>query len=83
MMSYTSSREGLEPALDALAAVKGSLNAGGEEDHTSCVIHCSKRNEGFKTSSKDQYVARCGNFIDGGQEYNGELQILKVILGYD
>ena len=83
MMSYTSSREGLEPALDALAAVKGSLNAGGEADHTACVIHYTKRNEGFKTSSKVQYVARCGNFIDGGQEYTGALQILKVILSYD
>ena len=83
MMSYTSSREGLEPALDALAAVKGSLNTGGEADHTACVIHCTKRNEGFKTSSKVQYVARCGNFIDGGQEYTGALQILKVILSYD
>ena len=83
MMSYTSSREGLAPALDALAAVKGSLNAGGEADHTACVIHCTKRNEGFKTSSKVQYVARCGNFIDGGQEYTGALQILKVILSYD
>lgn len=83
MMSYTSSREGLEPALDALAAVKGSLNAGGEADHTACVIRCTKRNEGFKTSSKVQYVARCGNFIDGGQEYTGALQILKVILSYD
>lgn len=83
MMSYTSSREGLAPALDALAAVKGRLNTGGEADHTACVIHCTKRNEGFKTSSKVQYVARCGNFIDGGQEYTGALQILKVILSYD
>ena len=83
MMSYTSSREGLEPALDALAAVKGSLNAGGEADHPAGGIHRTKRNEGFKTSSKVQYVARCGNFIDGGQEYTGALQILKVILSYD
>ena len=28
-------------------------------------------------------MARVGNFIDGGAEYNGALQILKVILGYD
>ena len=40
-------------------------------------------NEGFKTSSKVQYVARVGNFIDGGEEYTGALQILKVILSYD
>ena len=47
------------------------------------MIHCRKRNEGFKTSSKVQYVARAGNFIDGGAEYTGALQILKVILSYD
>ena len=48
-----------------------------------CIIHCTKRNEGFKTSSKVQYVARVGNFIDGGADYTGALQILKVILSYD
>ncbi len=30
-----------------------------------------------------QYVARTGNFIDGGAEYSGALHILKVILSYD
>lgn len=83
MMSYTSSEEGLAPALDALASVRDRLNSGMEKKDTACVIHCRKRNEGFKTSSKVQYVARCGNFIDGGQEYTGALQILKVILSYD
>ncbi len=29
------------------------------------------------------YVARTGNFIDGGAEYTGALQILKVILSYE
>ena len=48
-----------------------------------CILHCTKRNEGFKTSSKVQYVARVGNFYDGGAKYSGALQILKVILGYD
>ena len=83
MMSYTSTEDGLAPAIDALSAVKDSLNKGEEKKNTACVIHCRKRNEGFKTSSKVQYVARCGNFIDGGQEYTGALQILKVILSYD
>ena len=30
-----------------------------------------------------QYVARSGNFIDGGAQYSGALQILKVILSYE
>ena len=83
MVSYTSSQEGLEPMEKAFSAVAGELNAGGELPAENCVLHCRKRNEGFKTSSKVQYVARVGNFIDGGAEYNGALQILKVILGYD
>ena len=41
------------------------------------------KNEGFKTASKVQYVARTGNFIDNGADYTGALQILKVILSYD
>ncbi len=41
------------------------------------------KNEGFKTSSQVQYVARAGNFIDAGYAYTGALKILKVILSYD
>ncbi len=94
MVSYTSSQEGLEPVEKAFAVVAGGLgearnteddpSAGTSgEDSGLCVIHCRKRNEGFKTSSKVQYVARVGNFIDGGAGYTGALQILKVILSYD
>lgn len=83
MISYTSSEEGIEPMTKAFAAVKDSLYTGREIPDEACILHCRKRNEGFKTSSKVQYVARVGNFIDGGQKYSGTLQILKVILGYD
>ena len=94
MISYTSAEEGLEPMEKAFAAVGSRLNdaadAGADADagaadevSGSCILHCRKRNEGFKTSSKVQYVARTGNFIDGGAEYTGALQILKVILSYD
>lgn len=96
MVSYTSAEEGLAPAEAAFSAVAGHLNetgdgsegrdSGNEADAGAperCIIHCRKRNEGFKTSSKVQYVARVGNFIDGGAQYTGALQILKVILSYD
>ena len=83
MISYTSSEEGLEPAMKAFMAVKDTLHTEEMPEAEPCILHCRKRNEGFKTSSKVQYVARVGNFIDGGAEYSGALQILKVILGYD
>ena len=83
MISYTSSESGLAPMEEAFAKIADTLHTEAKGEETNCVIHCVKRNEGFKTSSKVQYVARTGNFIDGGAEYTGALQILKVILSYD
>ena len=88
MISYTSAQEGLAPMRSAFDVIRSGLNDSlpsgeGKGADTPCIIHCRKCNEGFKTSSKVQYVARAGNFIDGGAEYTGVLQILKVILSYD
>lgn len=83
MVSYTASEEGLKPAFDGIREIRKSLHEEPIGEETPCIIHCKKRNEGFKTSSKVQYVARVGNFIDYGADYNGALQILKVILSYD
>lgn len=41
------------------------------------------QNEGFKTSSKVQYVALAGNYMKHGYAYTGALRVLKVIMGYD
>ena len=83
IISYTSSADGLVPMEEAFAKIADTLHTEEKEAATPCEIHCVKRNEGFKTSSKVQYVARTGNFIDRGVEYTGALQILKVILSYD
>ena len=40
-------------------------------------------NEGIKTASLVQYVARSGNFLKEGLKYTGALKVLKVIMGYD
>lgn len=82
MVSYTASREGLEGMEEMIGGLKKSL-FDGEAEEIRCVIHCEKKNEGFKTASKVQYVAKTGNFIDNGASYTGALQILKVILSYD
>ncbi len=42
-----------------------------------------KKNEGFKTASKVQYVASGGCFEKEGQEYTGALKVLKTIFSYD
>lgn len=82
ILSYTAAREGLAGLEEQICKLKSGLFAEPVES-AACVFHCQKRNEGFETSSKVQYVARAGNFIDEGQEYTGALQILKVILSYE
>ena len=82
MVSYTATREGLDGVETLVRQLKNKLFTEVPE-YNPCIIHCEKRNEGFKTSSKVQYVARVGNFMDAGMEYTGALQILRVILSYD
>ncbi|MGN1193015.1 MAG: insulinase family protein [Dorea sp.] len=82
MISYTAAREGLEGMEKMVESMKSRLFKESVKENV-CVIHCEKKNEGFKTASKVQYVARVGNFIDQGVSYSGALQILKVILSYD
>ncbi len=93
MVSCTCAKEGLDTVKQQIISwdkeqweqqdMHDSAAATENEGRSNCILHCVKRNEGFKTSSKVQYVARVGNFMDSGAEYTGTLQILKVILGYD
>ncbi len=43
----------------------------------------SKKNEGFKTPGKVQYVARTGNFAKSGFDYTGHLKVAATILSYN
>ena len=42
-----------------------------------------KLNEGLKTASQVNYVARCGSFAEAGLPYTGALQVLRVLLNYE
>lgn len=46
-------------------------------------INITKKNEGFKTGAKVQYVAVAGNYKKAGLPYTGALRVMKVIMGYD
>lgn len=82
MVSFTASKEGLDGLEEELRKLKDSLCQKPAKAPV-CVLHCERKNEGFKTASKVQHVAKAGNFIDKGVPYTGALQILKVILSYD
>ncbi|MDO4962457.1 MAG: hypothetical protein Q4E57_11525, partial [Eubacteriales bacterium] len=59
------------------AEVPGRMTAG------RMLAPVSQINEGLKSSSQVNYVARCGNFLEAGLEYTGALRVLRVMLNYD
>lgn len=82
MASITADETGYRTFEKELAAFVKALPIC-QEEKKKTVLATEVRNEGFKTSSQVQYVARAGNFIDAGCKYTGALKILKVILSYD
>lgn len=82
IVSYTGAEESFEEVIRETEDFSGHLYTDVVKE--SCFrLECKKKNEGFQTSSKVQYVAMAGNFIDAGERYHGALQILKVIMGYE
>ncbi len=82
IINYTASKKGLG---NLPSVVKDLVSALYTEEVVAepYSLEPMKKNEGLKTASKVQYVARTGNFIDKGVPYTGALQILKTILSYD
>lgn len=81
-ISATCDDEGKNALVKPLEKMIARLPEGGLTPQESMKA-LGKRNEGFKTSSKVQYVARAGNYREAGFEYTGALRILKVILSYE
>ena len=42
-----------------------------------------KKNEGFKTSSSVQYVARTGRYLESGKDYHGSVKVFLTIMRFD
>ncbi len=67
-----------EPIGNMLKVISDEPYNGGQID-----VELKVRNEGFKTSSKVQYVATATNFKEAGLEYIGTLNVLQIIFSYD
>ncbi len=75
-------RENLQKIIPAFReGLNGDIKK--EFDTGRKVLSVSCLNEGLKTSSQVNYVARSGNFIDKGLKYDGGLQVLRMMLSYD
>ena len=82
MISFTSTREGYEKAVPALADFIATIPQG-EEKGEAVYATLGQRNEGFTDASAIQYVSRSGSFTNHGFAYTGALNVLKMILSYD
>lgn len=82
LVNYTADDEGYAYLPQAMKKLTDGLPKGSGIRYP--FVHpVANRNEGLKTSSQVNYVARCGNFRSKGYEYTGALKILQVILSYD
>jgi len=82
LVNVTSDGEGFACVDGAMKGLTEALPEGSGVVYP-YLFEVGNRNEGFKTASQVNYVARCGNFKKAGFSYTGALRILKVILSYD
>lgn len=81
-ISYTADEEGFALLPGAMKKLTGCLEKSDGKVYPFSFA-AKNRNEGFKTASQVNYVARCGSFREKGYSYTGALRMLKVILNYD
>ena len=87
LVAYTADTEGYSRLPAELKTFRSVLGKGDGRKYE-FVFRPDNRNEGFKTASQVNYVARCGTFAGkeaGGRklEYTGALRVLKVIMNYE
>lgn len=61
-----------------------TVNAAGDmaDDMKPFTLTLGRKNEGFETAGRVNYVCRAGNFKKDGLDYTGAFRVLKVIMGY-
>ncbi|MCR5774053.1 MAG: insulinase family protein [Lachnospiraceae bacterium] len=82
MLDITGSSEMAESFTSQVKGFIGKLSDK-RSKMTDFVFAQTRKNEGFRTASQVQFVAKAGNFRTHGLPYRGELRVLRVILGYD
>jgi len=82
LIDYTANDEGFTFVDNQIAGIKNCLYTQPVEEHRFEFVS-EVKNEAFITSGMVQYDAVSGNFIDKGYQYNGALNVLRVIMNYD
>ena len=82
LISFTGNNEAYgnaKPLLKKVITEFNKMSAVGNQAE----VHFNTAKEAFIDASQIQYVAKTGDFICEGYEYNGALRLLRIILSYD
>lgn len=82
LISYTAESKEIEDSKEAILKFVQSLPDEKMPKATWNIV-LEKKNEGFKTSSQVNYVARGGDFLQAGYAYTGAMRVMKTIMDYD
>lgn len=82
IVGFTGEEKILEEYKKMLTQFLQELNKS-SQDVCQIEFECNKKNEGFMTSDKIQYVAKAGNYIKAGHQYVGTIPVLRTILSLD
>ena len=97
LVSCTADDEGYTLVKDEIKAFIDTVRAYEGKNAISCISKLpvkdrkykpdtaivNKKNEGFKTSSTVQYVARAGKYIDCAGDYHGSSKVFSTIMRYE
>ena len=81
-VSYTADEDGMAALTEPLKAFVGKLPEGILAD-AARNYDLEIKNEGLKTASQVQYVARAGDYRKAGFSYTGAMQVFRTIMNYD
>ncbi len=82
MIGFTSESEG-QAIFKPLAQKFIQALPSGMQTPAVRVYPLCRKNEGIKTSSQVQYVARCGDFGKAGYSFHGAMRVLRTIMDYE
>ena len=82
MLDYTAEEKGYAQIPELISSMKQALFTEPVEKEVFNVTPV-KKNEGFFTAGKVQYVCRAGNYRTKGLPYTGALRVLRTMMGYD
>lgn len=82
MLDYTAQEKGYAGIPELFMQMKQSLFTDSVKQEI-FDVNPVRKNEGFFTAGKVQYVCRAGNYRKKGLPYTGALRVLRTMMGYD